>query len=188
MAEPKPTTSASAPRDPLRRVTAIATAILSGAVFAFACVMIPVILWNRGSLPPLTQERFNEARKTWKANGPASYDVEIEVVGRQSATYRVQVRGGVVQTALRNGQPLKQARTMGTWSVPGMFGTIAIDMENVRKVLEGNADRATPQLTLRGTFHSELGYPQSYYRVEKVKRGSNPEVSWRVVSFDIVES
>jgi hypothetical protein len=151
--------------------------LLMGAIFV-------LILLRRDPLPPLTREQFDQARRTWQQNGPASYDLEVTVSGRQAATYGVQVRGHEAYSATRNGRPLTQQRTYGTWSVPGMFNTIESDIENVEKVAAGQAVQQTPQLALRAQFDSHYGYPVRYHRIEKTKFGSNPEVSWRVDSFE----
>ena len=116
------------------------------------------------------------------------YRVEVRVTGRQAATYCVEVRGGQVQKATRNGQPLKQQRTMGTWSVPGMFHTIEKDLQNVELHASGRADQATPRPKLRCRFETKLGYPQQYYRIETSGRIYNAEVSWQVVSFEALKS
>ena len=61
-----------------------------------------------------------------------------------------------------------------------MFGTIAADVTNVEKVQQGQADRNTPQVDLRGTFDRRYGFPLQYQRIEKRKFSSNYEVTWEV--------
>jgi hypothetical protein len=102
----------------------------------------------------------------------------VAVAGRQAARYYVEVRAGEVRVATRDGQPLRQERTRGTWSVPGMFGTIQTDIANLEKQQAGTADPTTPQLLLRGVFDPQLGYPVRYLRTELRKWGNNLEVSW----------
>ncbi|MEX2176040.1 MAG: DUF6174 domain-containing protein [Pirellulaceae bacterium] len=149
-----------------------------------ACLTIVVLrVLHRDSVPTLTPDLFHAARQRWKANEPADYDLEVRVTGSQPAVYRVEVRGGQAQAAWRNGQPLKQRRTFGTWSVPGMFGTIGRDVEAIERRAAGRADPRAPELTLRAEFDPRYGYPRRYQRIE----WSSPvEVSWEVVEFRLV--
>jgi hypothetical protein len=152
-------------------------------MLAGALVTMAILRWQLADpTPSLTEESFRAARQRWDERAPDNYDVEVKVEGRQPATYRVQVRGGRSIAAFRNGQPLTQQRTFGTWSVPGMFGTIRRDLAQIEKRRSGQADRTTPQLTLRASFDPQWGYPRRYLRMEA---GSTQDVSWDVIRFDI---
>ena len=129
-------------------------------------------------LPPLDEARFTAARQRWEGSGPADYDIEIVVRGAQSATYRATVRAGEVQSLSRNEHPLSQRRTMGTWSVEGMFDTIQTDLDAIAR------GGAAPSLDLRAEFHPKYGYPMRYQRVERRRWGANPDVSWEVTHFE----
>lgn len=131
-------------------------------------------------LPELDRARFDAARAAWMQAALPSYDVTVEVTGRQAAVYSAQVRNGDTIAATRNGQPLKQKRTLRTWSVPGMFDTIESDVENIESVANGTARPGTPKLVLRARFHPDLNYPERYQRIQW---GSSHEVTWRVVEF-----
>jgi hypothetical protein len=145
-------------------------------------VTLAILRWRMyDPTPPLSAEALRAARQRWRERGPADYDIEIRVEGPQPGTYQVTVRGGQATSALRNGQPLTQKRTLGTWSVPGMFATINRDLEQVERRAGGNADRFTGALTLRASFEPELGYPQRYMRMES---GSTRDVSWEVTRFE----
>lgn len=137
-------------------------------------------------LPALSRTGLEAAERRWQAAGVTDYSLEVVVRGRQPATYSVVVRGGQVQTATRNGQPLTQPRTMDTWSVPGMFRTIATDLETVERAAAG--DTAAARLLLRARFDPQLGYPARYHRVEAVRVGANPEVSWQVVRYTAIQA
>ncbi len=146
-----------------------------------AAITMAILRWRFADpTPALTEESFRAARQQWAQRGPQDYDVEVVVQGPQPGTYRVTVRGGASIAALRNGQPLAQQRTFGTWSVPGMFGTISRDLAQIERRRTGNADRLTPDLTLRASFDPELGYPRHYLRMEA---GSTQDVSWTVTKF-----
>lgn len=73
---------------------------------------------------------------------------------------------------------------MGTWSIPGMFSTMQSDVENVERIAAGNATPQTPQVTMRGQFAPQFGYPSTYVRIERTKTGRSYEVAWQVTEFD----
>lgn len=150
----------------------------------FVVVLGGFTLFRRGSLESVTRANFDAARQRWRDAGLVNYNMEIKVSGRQPATYYVEVRDGEATTAHRNGQPLK--RTPSTWTVPGMFYTMSQDVQNLEKVAAGKADETTPHLTLRAHFHERYGYPERYLRLERVKRGASPEVSWVVTKFESI--
>lgn len=128
-------------------------------------------------LPRLTQDRFDSALRQWSAAAPASYEIAVEVSGNQPARYRVVVRNGEVESAERNGAPLSGARTLGTWSVPGMFRTIEIDLdEQARAAADGNQG----ELILWSEFDPQYGYPARYRREQW---GNNQKAAWQVTSF-----
>lgn len=139
---------------------------------------------NYDPTPALSPELFYAAHEKWAAAAPANYDIEVRVSGSQPARYRVQVRSGEARGAWRNDQPLTTRRTFGTWSVPGMFGTIGRDIEAIEKHAAGKADRFTPRLTLRAQFDPHYGYPARYRRIEQ---WSTVEVAWEVTAFRVLD-
>ena len=160
-------------------------AAVAGAICGVIFVAVAALALLPKRLPQLTREEFDRAMALWESVSPENYDIEINVEGRQPAVYRVEVRGGHVRSATRNGNPLRQQRTMGTWSVPGMFGTIEQDVIAVEQVESGSADRYTPRLLLRAKFDpkwGKLGIPTHYHRIQW---GSHTEVRWEVTHFEI---
>ncbi len=145
-------------------------------------ISLAILRWRLAdATPALTEESFRSARQQWADRAPADYDLEVVVRGPQPGKYRVQVRGGQSVAAFRNDRPLAQQRTFGTWSVPGMFGTISRDLAQIERRRSGQADRHTPDLTLRASFDPVLGYPRRYLRMEA---GSTQDVSWEVTRFE----
>jgi hypothetical protein len=142
---------------------------------------------NFDPTPPLTPEVFFAARERWKEAAPVDYDVTIRVVGPQPAEYRVEVRDGSPQAAWRNGQPLKNRRTFGTWSVDGMFRTMSRDVEAIERRAAGKADINETQLVLRAKFDPKYSFPAKYQRIEwGSRRGSTAvTVTWEVVEFKV---
>lgn len=161
----------------IRQIAAVLGGVLLGGL---------TITWwqTRPPLPPLTPESFTAARSAWESHGPASYRIEVTVAGRQAAHYRVDVVQGEVTQALRNGQPLAQHRTLGTWSVPGMFDTIALDLESRQQHAAGTATPGVPNVVLRCHFDPQFGYPAHYHRLELLGAGGNSEASWIVTRFE----
>jgi hypothetical protein len=168
----------------LRRFTILTLAGLAvGIVGAIA-----YLRWvNYDPTPLLTPQHYYSARDRWRANGPKDYDVEIKVSGPQAATYRVQVRGGLAQAAWRNGHPLQQRRTFGTWSVDGMFSTIARDIDVLERRAAGQADINETELILRAEFDPQHSYPRIYKRIEwGSRRGSTATTAeWVVEEFRV---
>jgi hypothetical protein len=156
---------------------------LLGGLVIGGVAMIFFVRWKYGNaLPAITPADYIAARERWKSVAPADYDIEVQVTGTQAATYRVEVRGGEATAAWRNDMPLIQQRTFGTWSVPGMFGTMSRDIETLDKHTKGTADASTPRLTLRARFDPHYGYPAAYRRIQS---GSRVEVTWRVTKFTV---
>jgi hypothetical protein len=164
----------------LRRL--VPWALLGGAI-GLAGSLVVLRFTSRDPTPALTPELFYAAHERWKAAAPPDYDIEVRVTGSQPALYRVEVRGGQPQAAWRNGQPLANRRTFGTWSVPGMFSTISRDIEAVEKHAAGKADRSTPRLTLRAEFDPHYSYAKRYRRIEQ---WSTVDVAWEVTEFGVL--
>lgn len=160
----------------------LAAAFLGSAIGLLGAVAILVVLsWNRPT--ELTRSEFDAAQQRWRAAAIDDYDIEIMVTGIRAATYRVQVRGGNPASATIDGRALKNRRTFGTWSVPGMFNTIESDVEHVERRLT-EADPRSARLTLFATFDELHGYPKKYHRIEWGEAGSDSEVTWEVTVFE----
>lgn len=145
-------------------------------------------LWSlRRPLPKVTRTELEQASRLWSESGPASYHVQVRVTGRQGARYDVRVRDGVVVEALRNGESLSPGPTLETWSVPGMFRTILLDVEGLERRSRGSSDEAAPStsLLLRCEFEPERGIPLRYQRIEWGNGTTNPDASWTVDKFEI---
>ena len=150
------------------------TLLVVWAVYAFT---------NAGPrLPAIDQQKLDEARATWKQHGPANYDITVNVRGTRAAIYHVEVRDGEAIRATRDGDPLTDDRTLGTWSVPGMFDTMQSDVDHIDEPIQVNA-REAHHVTPCAIFDPACGYPSHYRRIEW---GSSVEVGWEVTEFAIV--
>jgi hypothetical protein len=161
---------------------------LAGLAFGVMSTLVALRIIHHDSTPWLTPEAFYAAQERWKAAAPADYDIEIEVSGPQAAVYRAEVRGGLAEAAWRNGQPLTNRRTFGTWSVPGMFGTIGRDIEAVERRAAGQAKPGEVELILKAQFDPQYYFPRRYQRIEwGSRRGSDAvTATWEVKQFRVV--
>ncbi len=158
-----------------------------GLIFALAMLAVAAGLWSlRRPIPRVTRAEWERARQRWSEREPANYRIQVRVTGKQGARYDVLVRDGKVTEALRNNQPLSAGRTMATWSVPGMFGTILLDLEGLERAARGPAESQRPSLLLRCQFHPEWSYPERYQRIEWGAGSTNPDVTWTVDRFEVL--
>ena len=148
-------------------------------------MFLAVTVWaRRGRLPDVDRDIHAAEFRAWESVAPPNYDIETKVTGRQPALYVVQVRDEAVLSATRNGTPLQQRRTMGTWSVPGMFDTMESDLINEADDQNQRLMSNSPQVTVRAKFHPDWHYPEKYQRIEW---GTQYEVEWEVTKFTIVD-
>lgn len=147
--------------------------IKTGLVVAIAIVVVAAIvtILSRRSLPMLTAQALATAEARWRQAGIAEYQVEIAVAGNQPAVYLVEVAEREPVAASRNGIPLTQRRTWETWTVPGMFDTLASDVA---------ASEARENLVVRCQFNPVHGLPERYQRIEL---GTGQQVTWEVKRF-----
>jgi hypothetical protein len=160
---------------------------LAGIAVGAVGALIALRIINHDSTPRLTPADYYAARERWKAAALPDYDIEIEVAGPQAAVYRVEVRGGQPTAAWRNNRPLTQRRTFGTWSVPGMFSTMARDVDVVERRAAGRAKPGEIELILKAQFDPQYHFPQRYQRIEwGSRRGSDAvTVTWEVKEFRV---
>lgn len=150
--------------------------ILAGGAVGVGLVLLGMSLLRPG-LPLLNRDAWKVARSQWYQREPANYDLEIRVIGAQESLYRIEVRDRRVSAATRNGDPLRDPRTWETWSVPGMFDTLAADLDAVA----GDARQPPANLLLRARFDPEWGVPLEYQRYQ-----FDPpfDAHWHVTRFD----
>jgi len=112
--------------------------------------------WN--SRLALTAQRLTAAKQRWQQHGPQDYDLEVRVTGATQACYQLQVRGGKVVSATRDGQPFENFALAYPWTVPGIFEIV------LEQDLQRQSDRNQPPVYCQLEFDPELGYPKRYLR------------------------
>ena len=150
---------------------ALLSALVIYAVYAFSTA--------GPRLPEIDQSQLDGARQKWQQNGPASYDITIAVSGTRAAVYHVEVRNRQAVRATRDGDALKDPRTLGTWSVPGMFDTMQSDVDHINEPIQISA-RESHRVSPQAEFDARYAYPRRYRRIEW---GSSIEVGWEVTEF-----
>ena len=138
-------------------------------------VLAGIFTWVRaGSLPTISRKEFEAAKTLWSETKPPSYDVVVELKGMQPGVYAVRVENGVAISASFDGRDLKRRRTFGTWSVTGMFDTLAKDLE---------VDDQHGYLLLKAEFDPMYGFPVKYERME-MRTGVHDTLQWEVTKFE----
>ena len=130
--------------------------------------------------PELTEESLAAAEKLWERNGPASYDLDVEIRGNQPGLVHVEVRQGQVTAMQRDGVTPKQERVWVVWSVPGQFDTLERELELAADPGHEMQAQSGTQLSIRCEFDETFGYPRQYHRLVF---GGGAEVYWRVTKF-----
>lgn len=167
---------ASAPETPhpARRIAFV----LASFALAVAGVMLAVQYFFAERLPELTEATLQVATERWNKNGPASYDMEIELRGAQPGRVHVEVRDKEVTMETRDGRTPGRW-TWDVWSVPGLFETLGQDLQtSIDPAKEIEAAPGT-KWRLRCEFDPEFGVPLTYHRIVT----GGPEVYWQVVEF-----
>ena len=150
---------------------------LSVAVILVVAVGLVVALRPPGE--PLTPEKLEAAEKVWRAHNLMDYDMEVEISGAQQGLHTIRVRGGDV-VEMSTGGAKVPPNVWKYWSVQGMFGFLAEELENRThpKMAFGVDDPS--QVILRAYFDPELGYPRRFLRHVQ---GGSVDIMWVVRKF-----
>ena len=176
--------SRDAPAKNVRRVrpAPLMLGIAAGSAVVLLVILAAAILF-RDSTPRLTEAIYEAAVARWDANGPASYDLDLELTGNRPGKIHVEVRDGQVVHMTRDGVEPKQERTWYYWSVPGQLDTIGQELEMARDPAESfNSPKAT-EMVMWAEFDAKFGYPLKY---DRVVLGTNFEIHWKVTRFEAV--
>ena len=81
-------------------------ALVYGMFLGLAICVVAIVgyVWStRESRTPLTQAAYDAAVERWDKNGPADYDLDIELAGNRPGKIHVEVRSGDVVRMTRDG-------------------------------------------------------------------------------------
>jgi hypothetical protein len=132
------------------------------------------------SLPPLTAPALQAAEARWREHGPASYNLDVSITGRQSGQFHVEVRDGKVTACTRDGIT-PRPHTWDTWSVDGQFDTLARELEGAADPQKVYGAPAGADVRQGAQFDAEFGYPLRY---ERHVFGADLPIGWRVTRFE----
>ena len=158
---------------------------LLGGAFGLAVSIVILILVYRQDLPRIAGEDVATAWERWQSRGIQDYDLDVEVKLQQPMLYQVSVRQGIVTAVRANGRSLSRTHAFETWSVAGMFETLLTDLDRDEEGRPLTSQGKVCKVLLRGVFDEQYGYPSQVLRIETREKGTNPEVAWRVVRFQI---
>ena len=150
------------------------------ALLCAAAATLFFIYTQRGQGDILTEERLAEARARWQENGPADYDMSVNVRGVQKNDYEIEVRGGKVTKMTAGGAPAAR-NAYAYWNVEGMLDFLRDELSNTRRVAAayGVADEA--EVVVRVEFDTGRGYPSRFLRHVMGTRNS---IEWEITSFN----
>lgn len=177
-----PHETAPAPAPAARRPRRWILALLAGGVLgSLACLLafVAILVSQRESLPPLSRAAYKAALERWQAHGPASYELDIVLQGRQPGRIHLEVHHGEVTRMTRDGVEPRQKRTWDYWTVPEQFDTIERELEMAANP-EASFHAQPGTVIQQAAFDPTYGYPLRYRRVVL---GTDLEVDWQVTHF-----
>jgi len=128
---------------------------------------------------PLTTERLTAARQLWQENGPADYEVTIELGGALSDTRLIRVQDRAVVHMETDGIEVPES-AWPYWTVDGMFGFLEQELRNAADPSRTYGVQDPDRIVLQAEFDPELGYPRHFLRHVL---GTGQSVEWTTVAF-----
>jgi hypothetical protein len=178
-APPPNSSGIAADRDHRLSTKAILVALMA-MILAIAVVIGLLQVFVVQRIPELSEARLQAAQTLWEAQGPGSYNMDLEIRGAQPGTVHMEVRDGNVVAMTRDGRSPPE-RTWDVWSVPGQFDTLQRELEMAEDPQHEMEVAAGTKLRLLCEFDGQLGFPRRYHRYST---GVAPEVFWRVTAFE----
>ncbi len=154
---------------------------IAGALVTTFLVLLIWALAARSGAKQLTQADYEGALARWEKNGPASYNLDLELSGNRPGVIHVEVRDGQATRMTRDGVEPRQKRTWDYWTVPGQFDTIGEELEMARDPAKSYAVPGASRVVLWAEFDERYGFPK---RFDRVVLGADLEVHWKVTRFE----
>jgi hypothetical protein len=149
---------------------------------AAVCIVAAALLLQTFAgqrIPDLTEVELQKAQDLWASSGPASYEMDLEILQGRPGTVHIEVLNGEISTMTRDGRS-PAPRTWRYWSVPGLFEMLERELEMAEDPVHEVGDAAGTRWQLRCEFDPAYGYPRRFHRYVS---GGGPEVYLRVTSF-----
>jgi hypothetical protein len=153
--------------------------VLSSALICFVGAAGLLRLFVAQRIPELTAAELEKAEELWERVGPASYEMDLEILRGRPGKVHIEVRNEQITAMTRDGVTPKQH----TWrysSVPGLFETLERELEMAEDPVHELGAAAGTRWHLRCEFDPVYGYPRQFHRYVY---GGGQEVYWRVTSF-----
>jgi hypothetical protein len=157
-----------------------AFAFVLGTTAALIVTAIVFFFTMRTNVPRLTRADYEAAVARWEKNGPADYDLDLELAGNRPGKIHVEVRHGKVTHMIRDGVEPSQQRTWDYWSVPGQLDTIGEEMEMAKHPAISFNLRSDTEVVMWAEFDPVFGYPREFRRAVL---GTPYEVHWTTTQF-----
>jgi hypothetical protein len=155
--------------------------ILGAFVLIIGGVLLLLQLFVARNLPEMTEAKFEAAQALWEKNGPASYDMDIDIKGAQPGKVHIEVRDKTPTAMTRDGIAPAERGAWDAWTVPGMFQTLVDEFALHDDPNHKGQGEPGAEVWLRCEFDSRFGYPRTYQRL---MTGGGPEVFWHVNKFE----
>lgn len=126
---------------------------------AFVVASAVTLLALREPTEELTAAKLSDARDRWRNADINSYQSTYRMNG---AAYAIEVHGGIVVSARVDGRDARSS-ALHSYSVPGIFDTLELELENLADPRGPFAGRQGTIL-MRVRFNDEHGYVERYLR------------------------
>lgn len=167
--------AASRTRHPMRMLLLL----LLPTVFCIVGVALLLQTLVGQKIPVLTEVELEKAQGLWASTGPASYEMDLEILQGRPGTVHIEVQNDEISAMTRDSRTPAQ-HTWRYWSVPGLFETLERELQMAEDPVHEVGAAAGTRWQLRCEFDRAYGYPRRFHRYVS---GGGPEVYWRVTSF-----
>ena len=154
--------------------------ILGMALALAGGLLLGLLIFRSATPPELTSTALDEARARWRARGPVSYELEVQMGGTLTDRRLISVRDGHVVGMTIDARAAAES-SWEYWSVEGMLDFLEAELSNAAEPPPGLGITDPSLIVLRATFDAELGYPTHFFRH---LMGRQQGTEWEVIRFD----
>ena len=165
------------------RLSSVVAGAIIGAIVAAIIAGVVLVVTLRDNTPLLTRAAYDDARRRWESNGPPSYNLDLQLTGREPGAIHVEVRSGEVTAMTRDGVAPQQRRTWEYWSVDSQFDLIEQELDKATDPAKGFDAPPGSRVVQRAVFDPRYGYPTQYHRTVM---GTPLEIRWEITRFEPV--